>query len=64
MWLPAVGYGCRVRRTYPDTWLPTLAAGPRQPYSRVSLEINKTPGISDKNQWGTDSWEFSGGWKW
>lgn len=65
MWLPAVDRGRRAGRTYPDAWLPTLAAGPRQPYSRVSLEINRTPRISEGNQWGTQGYgrlvEIGGG---
>lgn len=34
------GAGC----THPNAWLPTLAAGPGQPCSRVPLDINRTRG--------------------
>lgn len=51
---PRSGLQLQSRTTYPDAWLPTLAAGPGQPYSRVSLENNRTPGISKGNRWGTE----------
>lgn len=43
-------------RTYPDTWLTTLASGTRQPCSWVSLESNGTPGISKGTQQRTEDY--------
>ena len=48
---PCKSHGHRAGHTHPDTGLPTLASGPRQPCSNVPLEINRTPGVSRGNWW-------------
>lgn len=58
--VPRSGLWLQSRTTYPDAWLPTLAAGPGRPCSRLSLESNRTPVVSQGNRWAMEGRGRSG----